>query len=400
MTTHTRAPGLDGVRALAVLAVIGFHEGASELPGGFLGVDVFFVLSGFLITDLLVARYTGTGRLDPARFWARRARRLLPALAVMLVVVTAAAAVIEPAQRGPLRLALLAAATYTSNWYQILHHVSYFAAAGQFGAPPPLDHLWSLAIEEQFYLLWPLLLGLVIVRRPGRRARVAVALTGAAASALAMLLQYTPGGDPSAVYYGTDTHASALLIGAALALAWPLRTLAAAPPVLARRIEAAGLVGLVVLAWAAGHLSGSDPAVYPAGLLLAALAAAALVAAAAGQGLIAAVTGWRPLRWVGIRSYGIYLWHWPVIALGTALAGPAGPSPWRWPVELGVTIVLAAASWRYVETPVLRDGLRATVRRWLGLVARASRRPEHPGLSAGTHGRAVTVTVAAAAVVT
>jgi peptidoglycan/LPS O-acetylase OafA/YrhL len=390
---HARAPGLDGVRALAVLAVIGFHEGASELPGGFLGVDVFFVLSGFLITDLLVARYTGTGRLDPAGFWARRARRLLPALAVMLVVVTAAAAVIEPAQRGPLRLALLAAATYTSNWYQILHHVSYFAAAAQFGAPAPLDHLWSLAIEEQFYLLWPVLLWLIVIRLPGRRARVVVALTGAAVSALAMTVQYTPGGDPSAVYYGTDTHASALLIGTALALAWPLRTLAAAPPVLARRIEAAGLAGLVVLAWAAGHFSGSDPAVYPAGLLLAALAAAALVAAAAGQGLIAAVTGWRPLRWVGIRSYGIYLWHWPVIALGTALAAPGAVSPWLWPVEIAVTIALAAASWRYVETPILRDGLRATVRRWLGLVAQASRPPGRP---AATSGRAVPVTVAAA----
>jgi peptidoglycan/LPS O-acetylase OafA/YrhL len=390
---HARAPGLDGVRALAVLAVIGFHEGASELPGGFLGVDVFFVLSGFLITDLLVARYTGTGRLDPAGFWARRARRLLPALAVMLVVVTAAAAVIEPAQRGPLRLALLAAATYTSNWYQVLHHVSYFAAAAQFGAPAPLDHLWSLAIEEQFYLLWPVLLWLIVIRLPGRRARVVVALTGAAVSALAMTVQYTPGGDPSAVYYGTDTHASALLIGTALALAWPLRTLAAAPPVLARRIEAAGLAGLVVLAWAAGHFSGSDPAVYPAGLLLAALAAAALVAAAAGQGLIAAVTGWRPLRWVGIRSYGIYLWHWPVIALGTALAAPGAVSPWLWPVEIAVTIALAAASWRYVETPILRDGLRATVRRWLGLVAQASRPPGRP---AATSGRAVPVTVAAA----
>jgi len=389
MTTHTRAPGLDGVRALAVLAVIGFHEGASELPGGFLGVDVFFVLSGFLITDLLVARYTGTGRLDPAGFWARRARRLLPALAVMLVVVTAAAAVIEPAQRGPLRLALLAAATYTSNWYQILHHVPYFAAAAQFGAPAPLDHLWSLAIEEQFYLLWPVLLWLVVIRLPGRRARVAVALTGAVASALAMTVQYTPGGDPSAVYYGTDTHASALLIGTALALAWPLRTLTAAPPVLARRIEAAGLAGLAVLAWAAGHFSGSDPAVYPAGLLLAALAAAALVAAAAGQGPIAAITGWRPLRWVGIRSYGIYLWHWPVIALGAAVAAPGAVSSWLWPVEIGITIALAAASWRYVETPILRDGLRATVRRWLSLVAQASRRP------AGSLGRAVPVTVAA-----
>ena len=128
-----RAPGLDGVRALAVLAVMGFHEGASGLSGGFLGVDIFFVLSGFLITDLLVTRYEETGRLSLADFWARRARRLLPALAVMLVAVTAAATIIEPGREASLRPALLAAATYASNWYQILHHVSYFAASGQFG---------------------------------------------------------------------------------------------------------------------------------------------------------------------------------------------------------------------------------------------------------------------------
>ena len=259
-------------------------KGASGLPGGFLGVDIFFVLSGFLITDLLVARYDRAGRLDLAGFWTRRARRLLPALAVMLVVVTAAAAVIEPGQEASLRLALLAAATYTSNWYQILHHVSYFAAAGQAGAPPPLDHLWSLAIEEQFYLIWPLIVWCVIVRLATRRARVACALTGAAVSALAMTIQYTPGGDPSAVYYGTDTHASALLIGAALALAWPLRALAAIPAAHSRRLDVGGIAGLVVLAWAAGHFSGSDPVVYPVGLLLAAFGAAGLVAAAAGHG--------------------------------------------------------------------------------------------------------------------
>jgi len=393
--TRDRAPGLDGVRALAVLTVIGFHEGASGLRGGFLGVDIFFVLSGFLITDLLIARYDRTGRLNLADFWTRRARRLLPALAVMLVVVTAAAAVIEPAQEASLRLALLAAATYTSNWYQILHHVSYFAAISQAAAPPPFDHLWSLAIEEQFYLVWPLIVLCVIVRLDARRARVICALTGAAVSALVMVIQYTPGGDPSAVYYGTDTHASALLIGAALALAWPLRRLAAIPAAYAGRLDMVGIAGLVVLAWAVGHFSGGDPVVYPVGLLLAALAAAGLVAAAAGHGVIAALTSVRPLRWVGVRSYGIYLWHWPVIALGTALAGRGASSPWSWPVETVVTIALASVSWRFIETPIMRNGLGVTVRHWAQLIGAASRRPP-----ASQARRAVPVTMAAAVAIT
>ena len=363
-----RAPGLDGVRALAVLAVVGFHEGASELSGGFLGVDVFFVLSGFLITDLLATQYDRLGRrLDLRDFWSRRARRLLPALALMLIVVTAAATVIEPGQSASLRLALLAAVTYTSNWYQILHHVSYFASLGLFTAPPPLDHLWSLAIEEQFYLIWPLILWVLILRLNGRRARVTATLILAAMSALAMALEYSPG-DPSLVYYGTDTHASALLIGAALALAFPLATVMSLPASQVRRLDAAGVVGLVLLAWAAGHFSGNDRAVYPAGLILAAVGAAGLVAAAAGTGVIAAMTSLPPLRWVGIRSYGIYLWHWPVIALAGAITGPGPTSAWLWLLEAAVTIGLACASWRFVETPILRDGFLATCSRWRTLV--------------------------------
>jgi peptidoglycan/LPS O-acetylase OafA/YrhL len=369
---QARAPGLDGVRALAVLAVMGFHAGASELSGGFLGVDIFFVLSGFLITDLLVVQYDRLGRLDLREFWTRRARRLLPALAVMLVVVTAAATVIEPSQESSLRLALLAAATYTSNWYQILHHVSYFAAIGPM---PPLDHLWSLAIEEQFYLIWPLILWLLILRLNGRRAWVTAALAGAGMSAVAMALLYTPGGDPSAVYYGTETHASALLIGAALALACPLATLASTSAEQTRRLDAAGIVGLAFLAWALGHFSGSDPAVYPAGLILAALAAAGLVAAAASTGVIAAMTGLPPLRWVGVRSYAMYLWHWPVIALAAAVVGPRPASPWLWVLEAGITILLAAASWRFIESPILRDGFRATCRRWFRVLFDTDPRP-------------------------
>ncbi|MGH3153836.1 MAG: acyltransferase family protein [Streptosporangiaceae bacterium] len=387
--TRTRAPGLDGVRALAVLAVMGFHEGASELSGGFLGVDIFFVLSGFLITDLLATQYDLLGRVDLKGFWTRRARRLLPPLAVMLVIVTAAATVIEPAQERSLRLALLAAATYTSNWYQIFHHVSYFEALGPM---PPLDHLWSLAIEEQFYLIWPLILWFVVLRLKNRRARVTVTVAGAAISALAMALQYTPGGDPSAVYYGTDTHASALLIGAALALACPLARLESTPAEQSRQLDAMGIAGLAFLAWALGHFSGSDPAVYPFGLILAALAAAGLVAAAASNGVIAAMTGLAPLRWVGIRSYAIYLWHWPVIALGAALVG--GPTtPGLWVIEAGVTIALAAASWQFIETPIMQNGFRATLRRWVRVMLDAGRRSD------GTRRRAIPRTVAGMAAI-
>jgi peptidoglycan/LPS O-acetylase OafA/YrhL len=387
--TRTRAPGLDGVRALAVLAVMGFHEGASEFSGGFLGVDVFFVLSGFLITDLLVVQYDRLGRLGLKNFWARRARRLLPPLAVMLIVVTAAATVIEPSQQTSLRLALLAAATYTSNWYQILHHVSYFAT---FGPLPPLDHLWSLAIEEQFYLIWPLILWFVILRLNGRRARVTATLIGAAMSAVAMALEYTPG-NPSLVYYGTDTHAFALLIGAALALAFPLATLASMSAVQMRRLDAAGVVGLVVLAWAAGHFTGDDSAVYPIGLILAAVGAAGLVAAASSNGVIAAMTGLPPLRWLGIRSYGVYLWHWPVIALAGALLGSGPTSPWLWLLETCVAIALACASWRFIETPILQNGFRATCRHWWRRLIDESLRPT------GGRRHVVPTAVATAAVV-
>ena len=386
--TAIRRPGLDGLRGLAVIAVIAFHEQLSAFPGGFLGVNVFFVLSGYLITDLLTAQWNQHGRLDLRGFWARRARRLLPALAVLLVVVTAATAVIEPAQLAALRSALLAAVTYSSNWWQALAHHSYFA---QFGPPPPLQHLWSLAIEEQFYLVWPLLLIVILKTCRSRHLRAALAWSGAALSALAMVLVYVPGADPSRVYYGTDTHASALFIGSALALTWPLRRLGPLGVLetggrldtrsgdRTRIPDALGLAGIAVLAWAMGHFAGTDRVLYPAGLLVAALAAGGVVLAAASPGLVSWALGRSALRWIGIRSYGIYLWHWPVIALADAAFAQQRPADWIWLPEAALSVGLAAASWRWVEEPIIRDGFRPTIRARsravVGSLARAHRSP-------------------------
>jgi len=214
-------PGLDGLRAIAVLAVIAFHEQFSWAPGGLLGVGVFFTLSGYLITDLLLSGWLATGRAHLANFWLRRARRLLPALFVMLAVVTAWVTLLDRARLSSLRGPVAAAATYSSNWYLIIQGQSYFS---RFAPPQPLDHLWSLAVEEQFYLIWPwvLLAGLYFIRR--RRSARAISwlalptLALAAGSAALMWLLYHPAVDPTRVYEGTDTRACGLLIGAALAM--------------------------------------------------------------------------------------------------------------------------------------------------------------------------------------
>ncbi len=363
-----RAPGLDGVRALAVLAVLAFHESLPWLRGGFLGVDMFFVLSGYLITDILATRFGRDRRVGLSTFWQRRARRLLPALGVMLVTVTAAVAVLEPDERTSLRPALLGAVTYTSNWWQAFTKQSYFDL---YGPPPPFQHLWSLAVEEQFYLLWPLLLTVILIalRRPVLRALVA--WFGAFLSALLMLAIYVPGSDPSLVYYGTDTHASGLMIGSALALTWPLAKVAAAKARVRVVLDVAGLAGLAVLGWSMWHFSGSNPAVYPFGLVLAALAAGALVLAATAPGRIAAALSWRPLRWLGVRSYGIYLWHWPVIAITTGVAVRAATSLPARAIETLLPIGIAAASWRWLEEPILRNGFRHELKRRYQLVLRA-----------------------------
>ena len=359
-------PGLDGLRALAVLAVIAYHEQLGWAPGGLLGVAVFFTLSGYLITDLLLGQWSACGRLQLADFWLRRARRLLPALFVMLAAVTAWVTLMDRTRLAGLRGAVAAAATYSSNWYLIAADQSYFA---RFAPPSPLDHLWSLAVEEQFYLLWPwlLLLGLCCLRtrRAGALRWLALpTLALAAASATAMFLLYHPGLDPTRVYEGTDTRAFGLFIGAALAMVWPSRRLAAPARRARVLLDGAGFAGLAVIALMIWRVGQYSPFAYRGGLVVLSLAAAAVTAGAAAPGSLVGLTlGWRPLRWIGVRSYGIYLWHYPVIVLTSP--PDAGEDLPRAAVQIAASVILAALSWRFVEEPVRHGAIgrpRAAVR--------------------------------------
>jgi peptidoglycan/LPS O-acetylase OafA/YrhL len=354
-------PGLDGLRAIAVLAVIAYHLGFGWASGGLLGVGVFFTLSGYLITDLLLEQWS-RGRLRLVDFWIRRARRLLPALFVMLAVVSLWASLAARSRLPDLRGEVGSAVLYLNNWWQISQHVSYFA---RFGPPTPLSHLWSLAVEEQFYLLWPwlLLAGVwCIPERPRRiwiRPRLAAAtLVLAAASAVEMAVLYHPSFDASRIYDATDTRAFGLLFGAALAMVWPSRALTKRVSAGARRIlDGVGVVGLVtigVLVWQTTEYSAF---LYHGGLVVLSIATVLVIASGGHPATrVGRALGWEPLRWLGVRSYAIYLWHLPIIVLTTP-ASSHGTNLLRAAAQVAATIAVAALSWRCVEDPIRHGAL-------------------------------------------
>jgi peptidoglycan/LPS O-acetylase OafA/YrhL len=359
-------PALDGVRAVAVVAVVLYHARPQWVRGGFLGVDVFFVLSGFLITSLLLREHRESGRVRLRSFWMRRARRLLPALYLLLGAVLVVELLAHLGAVTQLRWDALAALGYANNWFLLAHQQSYFVA---FAAPDALQHLWSLAVEEQFYVLWPLVAALGLLRR--RRALWFV-LGAAAVSTLLSGLLFDPHGDPSRVYYGTDTHSAGLLVGAGLALlyvrAWPRASRVVEPSGrTVRLVCGAGVASLLALLAAFALLAETQPLVYRGGLLVVALCSACLVGAVlhpAGRRL-AAVLAWRPLRWVGVRSYGIYLWHWPVLVLTSPHGNPGDATVPRVLLQVAASVALAALSFRWLETPI-RSGaaLRVLRRQW------------------------------------
>jgi peptidoglycan/LPS O-acetylase OafA/YrhL len=371
-------PALDGLRAVAVLAVMLYHGQVTWARGGFLGVDLFFVLSGYLITTLLLSERARRGTINLGRFWARRARRLLPALFLVLLAVSLYSGLIaRPSQRNGLRLDALSTLGYVANWRLALGHESYFA---QYSDPSPLRHMWSLGIEEQYYLLFPGMLLLWLAWTAGRRRLLQVALlAGAVASALAMAVIYDPQLDPSRAYYGTDTRAQALLVGAALAV-WAIGH----PPGQGNRIylragatrlplpgwgtlAAAGMAGFVALVALARDLS---PWLYRGGFLMTAVAFAGLIIGsvrAPPGGWIARGLSWSPLRATGVISYGLYLWHWPIYVVLTPDRTGLGGYPLL-ALRMSATFLVAALSYHLVERPI-RYGTHLKVARRAPLFA-------------------------------
>ncbi len=362
-------PALDGVRAIAVLAILVYHGLPNAAPGGFLGVDVFFVLSGYLITSLLVREADGRGRIRLGEFWARRARRLLPALVLVCGgIVLLAWASPHLVDIGGLGGDLSATVAYVANWRFVLLHHDYF---GEFVQPSLLGHMWSLAIEEQFYVLWPLVVAAALVWRRVRPSRFAIGCAVAAvASATWMAVLSETGASTSRLYYGTDTRAQALLVGAALgAFGVGHRMLASRPRRVA--VAGAGIVGLAGIVACFVFVRDGNPVLYTGGFLVAALLSVALVADA-GQpdpSPLGRLLGVRPLVAVGKISYGLYLWHWPVDVLVTpARLGAGGLALFG--VRAALTFAMAAVSYRLVERPI-RRGAFTGWRVWVAMPAAA-----------------------------
>lgn len=354
-------PALDGMRTLAVAAVIAYHMGFPWATGGLLGVTMFFVLSGYLITGLLISEWDRSQTIDLPHFWLRRVRRLVPAIVTVVVVCAALFTIFNHALLTKMRPDILSSLVFFNNWWQIIQDVSYFDALG---APSPLTHFWSLAIEEQFYLVWPPLL--LIAFKLGakhtiiRRGIIVLIVL----SVLDMVLLYGgPESDPSRVYYGTDARAFSLLIGAWLAFAWPSAKLGVEKPyVFDRRgmlildgVGAAALVGLIAML---AICDGMSAFMYYGGILLASLLTMVVIAVISHpDSLLAKVFALPPLVWVGVRSYGIYLWHYPILLLMIPASSTEATPWWLYLAALVVIVAASALSYTFVEDPIRKGAL-------------------------------------------
>lgn len=358
-------PALDGLRALAVIAVVIYHMNATALQSGLLGVTIFFVLSGYLITGLLIREWSTTKKINLPQFWLRRVRRLFPAIVFVLLGTIVLTGVFAPDMLTKLRNDIVAALLFFTNWWYIFQDVSYFEAMG---APSPVTHFWSLAIEEQFYLIWPPLLLLLLSKRVKKRHIQLGLLVTAIASAAAMAILYSPQADPSRVYYGTDTRAFSLLIGAFLAFEFPparvnghgRQGFTARDRKIALGVGSAALAGILVMMVA---VNGYSPFLYYGGIaLLSLLTGALIITLADGRSPLARFFALRPLVWIGKLSYSIYLWHYPLLLLMNP-RNFTGETPWfAYVGQALVILAVSAISYYVVETPLRKGAIGKAIK--------------------------------------
>ncbi|MEJ4111871.1 acyltransferase family protein [Corynebacterium kroppenstedtii] len=393
----TYLPGLDGLRAIAVIAVVLYHLSVPHTDGGLLGVGVFFTLSGYLITSILVRQWDRDGQLAFGDFWLRRFRRLLPAVMTVLATVMLLTAFLDHGKLAQRGWQALSALFYYNNWYEIAAGNSYF---DMFAGPQPLSHMWSLAVEEQFYLVWPFVFaGMMVLWRRGTHSPIwaaATCLVLAIISGVWMAYLVEPGVDHTRVYEGTDTRALGLLIGAALAFIWKpgggtapsgstpgqdaLRSWRSTP-VGRHLIDLIGIAGLVIVLTMMVTTHNNAMWLYQGGFAVLALATAAILLPLADEhSWMTTLLGLPPLRWLGERSYGIYLWHMPVIAFA-----PEGfiknHLAFAAPVLAVISISLAALSWTLIENPIRHHGVIALARQWWNGRGETHRREAPPVLT-------------------
>ena len=367
-----RLPGLDGLRGIAVLAVIIYHADVSLLVGGFLGVDVFFVLSGFLITSLLIDELTKTNTVDRARFYMRRIRRLMPALFLVLFfsVLVSGLFVLDAAYH--VRRDLPWAMTFVLNWSYLFFEQSYFVNISR---PPLLQHLWSLSVEEQFYVIWPIMLiGLYKVKigNLSPRTKIFIASSVLAIASTAWMVHFSVANgfpipnDPSRVYFGTDTHAMGLLVGCAAAALWRSERLnERLTPDRAAAMNGLGLLSIAGLAYFFLFVSELNEFLYRGGFLVLSILTAIMVVIAAHPGLKFGQRLGNPvLKWFGDRSYGIYLWHWPIFVLMRSGIDIQWPDPIAFVVKVSIVLVIADLSYRYVEMPIRNGAIGSRLSVW------------------------------------
>ena len=354
-------PAIDGLRALAVIAVMFYHLGFSWIPGGFLGVDLFFVISGYVITRLLLDSIAQSGGLDLRGFYIARARRLLPALLFTVVTTTIAIGIWAPDTIKRFVTDMPFALTGTMNWWLVAREQDYFESIGR---PPLLQHTWSLAVEAQFYLVWPLIL-YFILKRLGKNRIPFAALLIAAASGIALLivslsLDASSSSDVSHIYFGTDTHSIGLFLGAALAVSWIPQNFTTTLTKQAQNfIDGVGVFGFIGILATFLFIDESDPTLYKIAFPLAAIFGAAIIMSVVHPASRFAPVLENPvLLWIGQRSYAIYLWHWIIFQVTRPTVDLAGQTWALYSLRILIVFALADISLRYVEIPIRRGALK------------------------------------------